>query len=503
MFAKIKRLSWPKKILLAFAVLFVVGVGCLSAAIGALIYWNHYDFVHRGGCADEETQAAEKKMWHCLIDIVKNNGRYYDANNDALEDLFNNKHYRHREKETAKLRRLAADHMNLLNKQRKILVQTDKDDYIGYRSDALLLQAMCVRLCDLTQMSDELQINAEWHFKRRCDPALYSKFYQRYKGDNKHQAFKYPDKTFLESEQRNLSNAVKWKMYFCGVEHGGYRLYQGDPYASVQRELSEVGESPLSDNNAQDAMHDVDYSLLLLRDMKGSSCAVTGIFTPTFIRVHFMNGNKLAHIALKEVENYDFLANPEPTYLKFARIPYDNLWKQAQYLALSTDNFLWAVKFSAENQAGADKYLKYRVRPQYAKNSPEMQEQRNRLVTAHTLCLEQTGLAALVSDKKALDQADAMPKAFVQMLSASKKVAAAWDRYRKGQSGYNTFASDLRKSEAEFEKARQDLLSQRWDIMYDTTKNFGRPSQGYVICSLSYDGVNYAALERLVKANTK
>lgn len=510
MFAKIKRLSWPKKLLLAFAILFVVGVGGLTVVIAALIYWNHYDFVHRSGRADAETLAEEKKMWRCAVDIVKDYGKFYNANNDALAALLNNKDDQRREKDTAKLRRLAADHMKLLNKHRKNLIQTDKDDYIGYRIDALIIQAMCVRLCELTQMSDELHINADGHLKLRYNHELNSKLYQFYEGDNKHQTFKHHNKTFLDLEQRNLRNAVRWKFYSCGVEHGSFRLYQGDLYASVQRELSEVRESPLSDKNAQETMHDVDYSLLLLRDRKDSSCvAWTGIFRPTFTRVHFMNGkylgqiaakdmqrNKIGHIAFDSGLRYDFLAKPEPTHLMFSAIPYAELWKQAQYLALSTDNFLWAVKFSDKNQAGADKYLKYRVRPQYAKNSSEMQAQRDGLVTAQAICAKQTGLADL-DNKKELAQLHAMPQAFAQMYSSSKKIVAAWDRYRQGQCSYNTFTAELRKGEAEFEKARLALLRERWDMVYAFSNELGRASHGYVICSLSYDGVNYAALERL------
>ena len=496
----IKKLSWSKKLLLFAVMLPELLFYGLVLTILSCMCWNRWDFAHRSGLADAEMQAVEKQSWQSVVAAAEGNLKYIRASKKILASI-NTNNVRRREKETAELRRLAAEHMKMLNRQNEILLQADDSDYGGYCSDALLLQAMAVRVCDLNQLVCEFNINAGDHFRQQYDDnAMYPKFYQLYERENKHLAFKYPDKTFKDRELCNLLNAMNVRLYNCGVEHGSFRLYQGDSPDSVRRGLDELKLYLLSDGNSKDPMRDVDiaYSLLARRDLQGSFCVnLLRIFTPAFIRVHYMNGHYLGLIAHQDAENHDFLSDPVPTNCKFAVIPYSDLWKQAQFLALSTDNFLWNIKFSNKEQSDV-KLLKYRVRSLYDKNSPEMRAQRKKFAAALDHCIEQAGLKSLADNEKKLDDADHMPKAFVRMFLASKRVADVWDRYCQGKIDYKTFAADLRKREAEFDEARLDLLRRRWDDVFVFTGSLGVPSKGYVTCSLSYDGVNYAALEQLL-----
>ena len=89
-----------------------------------------------------------------------------------------------------------------------------------------------------------------------------------------------------------------------------------------------------------------------------------------------------------------------------------------------------------------------------------------------------------------------MKKASSELCTASEALLRTWERYRQGKMNYAEFYRTLKHDETVFEKKRQDVLGRRWDYMYDRTKGNG----GYIVVSLSSDGVSVPELQRLVQS---
>ncbi|MDO5295324.1 MAG: hypothetical protein Q4F00_01615 [bacterium] len=369
-----KILHYVKKI---FWNIYVKALFITVAVLAAfLITWDYWDFAHREGQADSKEDIGEKALWKFVADDIDNSNKFAPAH--SLDSLgFNNKKgdLQSKKKEIAELKKWAADRMRRLRYQDQCLrerlpKELPSNNHL-YLDDLCLLQELEVRFAHLAILFSEISVNSELYFQRDFDSKLCDEFYKVYDRERHTRRFAMPGKVVLNREMSNVGGAAALQTYRCGVQHGCFRLYQGTSQASLRHEFAELPQSLLT-MCAKDAVYEANYACLFKRIHNGSKIA--GVYrwlkNPRIILFNLSRSHEILALA---INNHDFLADPANPYLRFVPFPEDETWKEAQYLALAIDNFLWTVKYSVDHCGTQSAILKYRIRPLYAKNSPAMQ----------------------------------------------------------------------------------------------------------------------------------
>lgn len=481
-------LAW-KKVILALLVMFLV----TPTALIALYYlWNRWDFAHRSGVADAAEQAKEKQLWQCVSDLTHECVAINEAWKNALLASFDSEKGIPPKLDTAKLQRDTAAYAKQLQKNKEKLLEMGDDADIGYRLDALLLHAVLVRYFDINQMGLEIRLNAEAKYKRLFDQDMYDGYFRLVCRENKDGGFIYPDRIFKDQELDRTYFAQFWFTHLCAREHGGYELYQGRSYKDVRNELSSFADSSIIAgllDSGQSFLPDSKFRCLERRFERGSSFAAFWYPIRSVIAEIIM----LPELAEHEKNNHDFVAEPQPLCnVRIVRTREDHLWYLLHYLVLSTDNYLWTVKYSNERNSALAQTQTIYIRPRYAKDSREMKYCQERFAgdISSTAASVEAGNFSDLPKMKAAAQ---------QLCKAAEGILNSWERYRKGQNDYQAFCADLRGSEARFAKARLELLGKRWDYLYKYSQGTG----GYVISSLIFDGVPKEDIDELIKRRPK
>ncbi len=478
-----------KKVIL---ILFVLVLAAPAALYALFSLWDSADFALRSGVADAEEQAKEKQLWQCVLDLTRGCVDYHKACGSS-ELIPPDKDKQIPPKvDTAELKRnTVAYAKQLQNNKEKLLKMEDNED-IGYRLDALLLHAVLVRYFNLRQMGLEVRLNAEAKYKRLFNNEMYDDYYRFVCLENKDGGFIYPDRAFKELEHDLVFHAQLWFTHLCGREHGGYELYQGRSYKEVGEELSSFADSSIIADlleGGQVMLSNSRMNCLERRFEHGSSFA--SIWYPG----RTASIEKAVMPRLKEYErnNRDFFDLPHSLCtIRVVRTQEDRLWYLMHYLVLSTDNYLWTIKYSNKQNSALGRTQKIRIRPRYAKDSQDMkyyQECFKGDISSTIACVE-AGNFNDVSEMKA---------AALRLCKAAEGILDSWERYRKGQTDYLAFCADLRGSEAQFAKARLELLEKRWDYLY----KYSQGTNGYVISSLLFDGVPKEDVAKLLQMQQK
>ena len=504
---KIGKFIWNKytKALLLAAVLIAV----------ILVIWDRLDISHSRGSADPQAMAREEKLWQTYFGLLLDNDKYKSdylsikqkysqaaeqkpaAGSDQLQAV--------RKQEDAELQKFTADHAEKLRNFKRHLLQLDVDADADYRDDALMLHALCSDNFYQQLLGSEMRFNAERHFGGPVNSLeKYGEFYKLYSQENGDKSFKYPDLDWKFKEEQMLGLAIGSNANRCFSRHCGYGFWQG---RSREQMLGDVNSwlntgyaAEMNDLAKQDAADDImckaRLNCLELRRRHGSKFAALWMpvkfffsetlgdqFTLSVMQIaHGRRNKKLPH---NDYSDVNFLALGPMN--KTALTQEDRLWRVTQYAALNTGNYLWTVKFINKDRVGDGKLFMRQIRPQYTKNSKEMQAYSD-------------SLSADLQDCRRKIQADGfqnlseLRRASSELCDAAEDIIKVWNLYRNDKIDYETFVASLQKAEAGFEKKRRAVLSLRWDYL---TKRC-RGVNFYIIWSMQCDGVSMNALAELI-----
>lgn len=166
-----------------------------------------------------------------------------------------------------------SDYARRLREHKQQLVKLAEDSDVGYLRDVLMLHAFLVRSADMNQLRGETQINAEERFRQPFDYDLYNKFYSVYSEDCNGEFYIYPDQDFQTAESLAVLRAGNLRFWKCGIEHGGYRLYQGTSLEILRADLAGVGDSWLANSpkSLKIALYEADTVCMHRRIKSGSA----------------------------------------------------------------------------------------------------------------------------------------------------------------------------------------------------------------------------------------
>lgn len=265
----------------------------------------------------------------------------------------------------------------------------------------------------------------------------------------------------------------------CCQGHGGFLLWSGVKENGVRRALSAVSSDDPSAGNVYSTTYLLNASkarCLELRQRHGSFLAPLGLMLYRGFD-GLLKYKPITFLKINYARNPQFFTNvmPVPVYYR-VRTAEDKVWELAHYISLSTDNYLWMVKFRDKNNKESAFMEKCRIRELYDKNSSQMKHYRDYLALDVQRCRFQL-------DKPEYKKAPALRQATLDLCSGIEKILSDWDRYREGKTDYKQFAADLKRDEANLEKLRYAVLSARWDYLYDLCG-----FDYYVMCLMVYEG---------------
>ena len=487
----------------------------LSAAVlvGGLALWDCWDFAHRKGRAVSKEAAGEKALWKFVADDYAYTHKFDQTRSVGF--INKNGDLLTKKKEIAGLKKWAADRMRRLRYQdlclEKLPNVLPNNDHL-YLQDLRLLQELEVRFSHIAVLFSEISVNSEQYFLRSFNAELCDEFYKVYDREKHIRRFSIPGKVVLGGELRNVGGAAALQTYRCGVQHGCFNLYQGASKASLRREFAEMPESMLA-MYSKEAVYEANYGCLFKRIHNGSKTAAIYRWLK-LPRILFYNLSRCQEIINLAKNNHDFLDAPANPYVRFAPMPEDDTWYDAQYLALTIDNFLWTIKYNVDHREKPSALVKYRIRPLYSKNSPEMEHYAKFFIfySQYHYIYTQGTLNILGKERGKLEIDEEydtdMKKALIDLSREAKDISDTWKRYCADKSDFKTFAAELRKNETDFEKVRQKILRMRWRDIHEWAQRSGNAdadlfADGFTLSSMAYDGVSYEALERLVKDKQK
>lgn len=497
------KLSW-KKTVLRIAVI----AGIAAAAVFIYHLTDNWDFARRSGAAGSEASAEEEKLWRCAAALWADYCAYSENNSAVFKSLEAKNEFngRRRLPEKAKLQSLSRDYARRLREHKQRLVKLADDSDVGYRHDVLMLHAFLVRLADLNQLRADFQINAEEHFRKPFDSDLHDKFYGLYIKSAADSFYIYPDQEFQVFETKNIFDSANMVFWKCGIEHGGYELYQGISRETVLEEFAGLKDSWLSGSPKafRIALYEADSVCLHRRVKNGSGFAVLASRLNSWHNYIF-NLDAIHYLNKHDVLNNDILLSGFNPFLRFSHLADEKIWRLAEYLCLSTDNFLWTVKHSTVPPGKQNKILKYCIRPKYDTNGPEMKFYGDDLKAAQDYCLERSGL----SEKMLKDNSGTeMGNDLLRLLSASRTIGETWRSYSAGTIDYKTYCANIRQAEEHFEMERQAIFRKHWIHISSLSQgsiwtNAKVYDDGVLAVPIHFEGMNYASRKRLLAEKQK
>ena len=481
---KISRLSWKN-----FFVITAVFLAAFLIMLVLCIVWDRWDFNGRSGRAEAAEEAEEDKLWGELAALVSDQDKYLDLMADSVSLPDEDDDTLPFVTDNANSKAAAARFALQLREHRKNILLLPDNKNIGYRGDALMFQALVERLFHINMMGWEIRNNAEDFFKRRFNNKVYDGFYNNCVADIKDKDL-FLERTRKDNELSIAIYGLCWSSHLCAFEHGGYKLYQGCQPDALYADYSRNKMLPME---KPPAFAEAKLKCLERRRQNGSAFA--SVCRPVRLNCWYflLKCFTARDIRQREASGGDFIQHPaEPFYLKLNRTAEDRLWNTAKYLALSTDNYLWTIKFCGDQKDDRTKNMKLRIRPLYAKNSKEMRDYA-------------AGLASDLQDCRRKIKAEEfkylpdMQKSSLELCSAAETILRTWNSYSQGKTDYKAFCAALKKNEALFGKVRMELLRKRWDYLSGRYKG----ERGYIISSLVYDGADYQALKQLIAEKRK
>ena len=451
-------------------------------------FWDDCLFWLRGGVVDPAESDREEELWRAADNLARDYVAVIYAAKEAVPSVDSGDASKPRKFDLAKLQKISADAAEKFRERKKQLLQMADDADVGYRGDVLMMHALWVKQLELSYTNLELCVNAEANSQRRYDKDVGADFYKRYLSENKERKFKYPDLNERSQEYDRSYAALCNTAYWCMQEHGGYRFYQGGSSSEVRADLTAfAGDSAL-----QDLRGDVNAALDCAKLRCLERRLEQGSFFASFwypLKKKAAETSMRSQLEDAEQKNHDFLAEPmRLNRFAAARSREDKLWNAANYLTWCAEDFLWTAKFGVKHNAGADKLLKWRMRPQYEKNGAEMKFYVNAFNADLQLSRQK------ISAEGASDVC-ALQKKSLELCSAADDILAVWDNYRQGRIDYDAFCRELLNKENAFEKKRSEVIKERWDYLCASSQG----SRGYAVSSLVFDGVPAAVIKPLAE----
>ena len=468
--------------------------------------WDCWDFACSRGEAEAQEMAREEKLWKIFTDVYGLHKEYYQTKHKLIKDravrqeknrfAYSVRAYMFDKTGYEEMRKCADKSLKKHLQCRERLLQITDNGEFGYCDEIMMCLALYYREFAFNLMCDEILANTGNYFN--CiinNKDIVREYCNLYSSENKDNEFKYPDYDYLSSEKTIESIALLNPSLLCIKKHCGYRLWQGCPSSSVYDDVCALWGS---------CDYYVDVFMLApsrmdcleRRLLRGSKFAAfwlpisRSLSAPLLFDkyIRFMMGlenNRRRGAIMKYAE----AGAPLPNYLA-ERTPEDRLWYVVRYMSAAADNYLWTVKFIADHKLKHSRLQQVRLLPRYGKNSPELQVASRNLAADIQFCRRKLQSAEFKN------LPEGMKKASSELCTASEAVLRTWERYRQGKMNYAEFYRTLKHDETVFEKKRQDVLGRRWDYMYDRTKGNG----GYIVVSLSSDGVSVPELQRLVQS---
>lgn len=492
-----KYTKWPLIVVVAIILVFKI--------------WDYWDFRGSRGSADPQELAREEKLWHFMDNTSKLGNDYYQTKqklvNQRYEKLdkyltaYDVNYFTFHPLDFTKIRESAAQCLGKYNHCREQLQHIPDSDKFGYRDEMLVMLALNLRHFNYSLADDEMLFNTQHYFNNKSAyNDLRDNYYKLYSRENKNSEFKYPDHKGFSFEYTYTSVSSLNSALLCTKEHCGYRLWQGQSLASLQKEIDPFVVS--------DADYSIGYSVLdprgpawirylEYRQQNGSKLAapqlsVARLFSlPLLYNKYMIFMTSLGGNRNPEVVQQYAAGKKDGIIMNFASAQTDEerLWRLTNYLAVTADNYLWTIKFNADHKLKPSKLLAIKLVPRFGKNSSEMKRY-NRILTADLqYCRRQV-------QSKEFQSFPGNKKSALEFFSAVEAIQQTWERYRQDKIDYKTFYKTLQKTEELYEKKRQEVLSQRWDYLYSQAPN----SYVYIVTSLRTDGVPRPALKRLTES---
>ncbi len=469
-----------------------------------LAVWSIADSLLIVNAADERAMAEEERLWKTIFDIDSDYGKYVRATLQAREQLFadndgdssaggNGEQITADNKRSAAalsaLRGIVSRHEELLRRRRAQIESIADNPDAGYRDDVFMLHALAVRSFIWHRTALETMLyNAG---KQRAMPGKTfapGDLYQLYCQDNKGREFIYPDYVGgIDGDA--ASSAIVDVERWCHQNHGGFCLWMGSPEEAVRSDFASFVGNDLIFYHAGYLQKLARARCVDLRRQHGSLLSSFRRQLMLWSDGLYMRGAAAAINCLHSWDEQDGDSSvlPLPVYKNF-RSGDDRVWSTAHYLLLSTDNFLWKIKYQESGDKNSDFMEQCRIREIYGKDSAPMRQYRG--------CLA----ADLQSCRRKLDSAEsqsspAMRQAALELGKSTEAVLSIWDSYCQGKIDYRTFAAELKKEESSLEMRKHAVYSARWDSLSQNSLGIGY----YVMRVMATEGVPEKTVKRLAK----
>ena len=469
----------------------------LAAAILLFAVWGWADsLIYRPASAGQE-MAREAELWQIVKDLREDEAGFFGPALELRGQLSKlnqavssgGKETEEEDEETfsagrrrssppsmydaAAFRNLAARHDQVLLRSRARLDKTVSAADTGYGEDVLMLYACCFKSYNVFLAMMEREI---YGFAKRTagnvndrSAADYDErlalFDRLYLSDNEDKAFAYPG--YKKLSEMFCAETKDLLICRCFQGHGGFALWSGRSLKAVESDFQSAEQSLINFSFYKRSLVLTASQVRCteLRSRKGS--LYSSLRKKLYAGQDQLNRwlcvqsvkLPLPLSLIPEILVGSDRRPPLGIAVNTCRTAEDKVWDTARYAALSTQNFLWTVKFRDKNNKDSAFMKKCRIRKLYAKDSPEMRQYRQYFAKDLAGCRQ-------MLEAPEYRGAQVMHKAALDLCASAEAVLEIWDGYCAGRLDYTVYAAALKKRETDFEQKLYAAQQARRDYLY-------------------------------------
>lgn len=446
-------------------------LGSFAASLALIFLWDLCHYKSISALSDPDSPRAEEQLWKTVLGVDGDLQAYIDvrlqmvrAHNKLRDQKQSGKEKKtvFQDFSTAPLHDSADKFIAQLLQYRKQTDQIYGEADGSYKDEVLLYLAQANRYCDLMTLA----LDARFVGAAKCEKLgndklnVFNLYYQKNSGHK----FNY-DKELMDYfyELPQMQGVCRR----CEIAHGGFRLWQGTARKTVFNDIGANIKKRGDDTNPLFYLFLSEVRSAELREQRGS--LMSAILKRGVSWAYAFHEWSYLLMALWYQQDTSFCL---PAYNWVTTAP-DRMWHLSQYAYLSTDNYLWMLKFK-DNKPNYRELLQA-----YSDNlAADLRRCRQKLDSAEFNSLPE------------------MRRAASDLCESAEAILNLGSQYRAGRISDAELIAALPPAEAKYEQQRKRVMKMRWD--YLLSWSFG--AAGYVKKTIEYeDSVPFYILEEFYK----